>query len=204
MLCQFQGTVVEGKLQSMDVSVNMFQNGKYLIVLQSFSDGNINEYGLSVGYFKYHKDTVIFTDVFYRYSLIFLRNENELQPIKTFPWMSGRLISYGNEFDETNINISNNPTNYYKPLVYKDNNQRYKLYYREYENNDYSVVLKKGNHYICKIDDLIVSEGKFIYNGKYVKFYDNYLNFSFIGTVGYNNLCVGFFPLENSCLLLKR
>ena len=118
VFCQFRGTVFESKLIDMDVSVSLFKNAKYLIILEFMCDGNIYDYGLSMGNYLYSKDTVICTDVYYNYSLKFLRKGKELQPIKSFPFMNGKLISYNADFEKDYAKFSNNLIDYYKCLGY--------------------------------------------------------------------------------------
>ena len=200
---QFVSTVMKGKFVEMEISVNLLKNNQYLVILQYFYNFNICEYGLSAGDYYYHKDTLILKDAYYNYALKFLRKNDELFPVKSFPWMQNKLTMYGAECKETYKNIPN-IINYYKPLLNYDNNEYHKLFYGKYEYDERSIILKKENYYICKIDDLIISEGKFVYNGKFIRFYDKDLNFSFIGNVKKDDVCVGFFPFENSCFVIKR
>lgn len=198
---QFTCTVKEEKLKSIDISLSLFKNNKYLIVLQHVIDGSIYEYGLSAGAYLYEKDTLICKDLFHNYTLKFVKNKDELFPVESFPYLTSKLISYGQEYDENYKIISNNLVGYFNPLNINNNHYQYhKLYYRKYEFNELSVELKKKDYYVCKIDKLILSEGKFVYNGKYIKFYDKYMNFSFIGIVTPRGICVGYFPFNNSCL----
>ena len=197
---QFTCTVKEGKLKSIDISLSLFKNKMYLIVLQYVIDGSIYEYGLSAGNYSYKKDTLLCKDFFHNYTLKFVKNKDELFPIESFPYLTSKLISYGQEYDENYKIISNNLVDYFNPLNKNNNHQYHKLYYRKYEFKELSVELKKGNYYVCKIDELILSEGKFVYNGKYIKFHDKYMNFSFIGIVTQRGICVGYFPFNNSCL----
>lgn len=196
---QFRCTVHDGELKSIDISLSLFKNRTYLIVLQHVIDGNIYEYGLSAGSYSYKKDTVICKDFFHNYTLKFVRKKDELFPIESFPYLTSELISYGKEYNENYKIISNNLAYYFNPIK-NNNGQYYRLYYRKYQFKELSLELKKGNYYVCKIDKLTLSEGKFIYNGKYVKFYDKHMDFSFIGVVTQNGICVGYLPFNNSCL----
>ena len=128
VFCQFQGTVIESKTVNMNVSISLFEDSKYLIVLQSMWDGNIVEYGLSMGSYVCSKDTVICTDLHHKYTLIFLHTRDELQQIKSFPYMMNhKFISYGSNFDESYTEQLNNIFLYYRPLFYRSNNQQHKI-----------------------------------------------------------------------------
>lgn len=104
---QFVSTVMNGKFVEMEISVNLLKNNQYLVILQYFYDGNICEYGLSAGDYYYHKDTLILKDAYYNYALKFLRKNDELFPVKSFPWMQNKLTMYGAECKETYKNIPN-------------------------------------------------------------------------------------------------
>lgn len=202
---QFEASITRcGLIGGIDVSVNLLKSRQYFIALEFIGDGDSDyEYGLSAGNYIYHQDTLILTDTYYNYSLKFLRKDDELFPVRSFPWMKSKLTMNDTECGETYKNTSN-IINHYKPLLFHENNEYYKLFYGKYEYNDRSIILKKGNYYICRIYDLIVSEGEFTYNGRYIRFNDKYLGFSFIGTVRQNNVCIGFFPFENSCLEIRK
>lgn len=201
MFSQFSGTVKEGDLLSTDLSINLFENKKYLIGLEYYSDGDIESYMFSMGNYFYVKDTLILSDVYYKYNLTFLRKKNELFPIKVFPWMKKtKYTSYaGSEFkDDYNI-YSDDIFSYYKPLVYKNSHKKHRLLYRKYELGEYSLELIRENNYICKIDNFVVSEGKFSYNGNCITFYNKYPVFSFKGIVDEYSICLAFMPFKNMC-----
>jgi len=201
IFCQFRNVVSRNERQHTVVSISLFKNGKYLIMINSGTDDVRMLSDLSMGNYVYNKDTVTCTDAYYNYSLKFLRQKDELIPIKSFPYMMGHTFdSYGiSDFYEEYETASNFFISYYKPLVCEENQQTHKLRYGKY-GGDLSLILKKDNYYACKIDDLIISEGTFVDNENCITFYDKHLDFSFYGTVGHNSVCVGFLPFQNDCL----
>jgi hypothetical protein len=121
--------------------------------------------------------------------------------METYPWMMNvKLTSYDRaDFRPSYKNYANRLQNYYTPLMCRHDSKRYRLYYREYKVGDYALVLKHGNTYTCSIDNFVVSEGKFVYNGNCIKFQNNQPDFSFTGTVDYYNICLGFIPFRDIC-----
>jgi hypothetical protein len=197
---QFGGVVLHGKLTSIDISVNLFKNRKFFIELLRFSDGDVFSHPLSIGNYYYNKDTLILRDTYYKYTLKFIRNKNTLTPVKTYSWLHGlKLTSYIDDYSTEYKDYAESITNYYSLPHYQRTQRKYRLYYREYATAFYSLVLLPGNLYKCKIDNLVISEGRFVYNGNFIQFFDNHLGFSFKSSVNEYEICMGFMPFKDVC-----
>lgn len=203
LLGQFSCSIPE---KSIDCNIDFYKNNKYIIALSLFdNDGDINEYALSVGTYKYIKDTIILTDFYYEYTLKFLHNDKQLIPIKAYPWMLNQKFEKSSSYINSEYSqIAESPLKYYCPLIIKQKNEYHRLYYREYIQDEFSLLLMKNNYYVCKLGDLILSEGKFVYEKRYVKFRDKNLKYNFMGFVSEDGICVSFLPLNNACLKLKN
>jgi hypothetical protein len=184
-----------------DLSINLFKSNKYLIEIHSYYDLSNKFYLFSMGNYLYIRDTLILNDIYYKYSLILLKKKNELFPVKVFPWMKNtKFISYSRSNFKNEYNIhSDNLFNYYKPLICKNSYKKHKLFYRKYELGDFSLELIRENIYLCKIDNVVISEGKFSFDGNYINFQNNYPQFTFKGYVDENSVCISFMPFNNAC-----
>lgn len=201
---QYYTTWVNGTM--INSSIQIFEQKRYIIILTSteFED-DMKQTILSTGEFRQKKDTLFFTDYYLRYTLKFIKKENKLVSINGFRWMRNLIFKIADEkYDKDIQDIAINPLTYFRVHSNKNLRTHYPLFYFKYIFEDYSILLKKNNTYVCKFGVLTISEGHFKLNKYGLFFIDKNLGFSFSGIVNYNSLYLNFLPFNNIFLGVRK
>jgi|GEM_PF-3457050 len=201
---QYYKSWVNGTM--INCSMQIFDQKKYVIILTSTEyEDNMQQTILSTGEYKQKKDTLYLTDHFLKYTFKFIKKGNQIVSVNGFQWMRNLIFKFGDEsYDKDIHNFAKNPLAYFHIHSNENLKIHYPLFYLNYIFEDYSIILKKNNIYICKFGVLTLSEGHFKYNRNGLFFIDKKMGFSFSGIINYNSLYLNFLPFNNVLLGVRK